>query len=182
MDSKELEIVRRMFDRRLSEAACVTFPANVETVSEEARTCVVTSEYGRYEDVRLFAVEDAGQKGMCIYPAVGADVVVSRLAGSNELVVISTGTVSRVAAEIGEDTSVNIEDGKITARCGDMMVEVTREGIRFGGKAQGLKNTLASLCDAISKLTVTIPQGTSGTPVNAPTFSLIKQHLNDYLI
>lgn len=181
MDSKELEIVRRMFDRRLSEAACVTFPAKVESVSEEARTCVVTSEYGRYEDVRLFAVEDAGQKGMCIYPAVGVDVVVSRLAGSNELVVISTGTVSRVAAEIGEDTAVNIEDGKITARCGDIAIEVTPEGIRFGGKAQGLKNTLSALCDAISKLTVTIPQGVSGTPVNAPTFSLIKQHLNDYL-
>ena len=106
----------------------------------------------------------------------------SRIASSNDLVVISTGTVSVITAEIGEDTAVNIDDKKITAQCGDIIVEVTPEGIRFGGKAQGLKNTLTALCDAISKLTVTIPQGTSGTPVNAPTFSLIKQHLNDYLI
>lgn len=182
MDSAELDKVRRMFARRLSEMACVTFPAKVETVNEGERTCVVTSEYGRYEDVRLFAVEDSAVKGACIYPAVGSDVIVSRVAASNELIVISTSEVARVAAFIGGDTAVDVEDGTITARCGDMTVEVTREGIKLGGKAQGLKNTLSAICEAISKLTVTIPQGTSGTPVNAQQFTLIKQHLNDYLI
>ena len=213
MTSKELNKVRDLFNRRMSEMASVIFPATVTSVDEAARICSVCGDMGEYEGVRLFAVEEAGKKGLCVIPANGSQVLVGRIGGSNELFVAMTGEVSKVIVTLPGDVAAVVDGDGITARAGmataivtsgritathganqiavdaagikaqagGMAFQITGGGIALGGEGGGLKDTLSALCRAISKLTVTIPGGTSGTPVNTAEFEAINEQLKRYL-
>lgn len=61
-------------------------------------------------------------------------------------------------------------------------LKMTQKGFTFNfGDDFSLKKTLTQILDAILQLTVTTGVGPSGTPINAQTFTDIKNSLNNYL-
>lgn len=162
--SKASNDLRITLDRRIHRAATGTFDGVVEAVDQSKRTCSVSVGDVTYEDVSLYAVENAQLKGFCIVPKVGSGVIVSRIGGSNMLYVAMFSEVDKVIVTIG-DSCFTITDNGFT---------VTRDG-------SGLKKTLQDLCDAIGRLTVSTSSGPSGVPINRAEFSAIKNELNKYL-
>lgn len=61
-------------------------------------------------------------------------------------------------------------------------LKMTQKGFTFNfGNDFSLKKTLTQILDAILQLTVTTGVGPSGTPINAQTFTDIKNSLDNYL-
>lgn len=61
-------------------------------------------------------------------------------------------------------------------------IKMTQKGFTFNfGDDFSLKKTLTQILDAILQLTVTTGVGPSGTPINAQTFTDIKNSLDNYL-
>ena len=195
--SKGNEELRRMFDRRLNEAAETVFYGEVSEVNEGARTCTVVMEGIPYENVLLYAVEKTELKGLVSIPKVGSTVLVERIANDRYFVVMFS-EVDKVLLTIGEKTEAEVTEESIRVKAGDKTavtvdaencllqvgestVKVTEKGLTFVKGGAGLKKTLGELIDAIMKLTVPTGVGPSGTPINAADFVKIKQGLNDYL-
>lgn len=191
------EEIRRMFDRRLQEAAETVFYGEVSAVDEEARTCTVVMEDIPYENVLLYAVENTELKGQVLIPRIGSTVLVERIANDRYFVAMFS-EVEKVLLTIREKTKAEISEENISIQAGDKttvtvdaencllqvgesMVKATEKGLTFVKGGAGLKKTLEKLIDAITKLTVTTGVGPSGVPINAADFIKIKQGLNDYL-
>ena len=194
---KENEGIRRMFERRLQEAAETVFYGEVSEVNEGSRTCTVVMEDIPYENVLLYAVENTELKGQVLIPRIGSTVLVERIANDRYFVVMFS-EIDKVLLTIGEKTKAEISEENISIQTGDKttvtvdaqncllqvgesMVKVTEKGLRFVKGGAGLKKTLEELIDAITKLTVTTGVGPSGVPVNVADFIKIKQGLNDFL-
>lgn len=195
--SKGNDELRRMFERRLDEAAETVFYGEVSAVDEEARTCTVVMEGIPYENVLLYAVEKAELKGLVSIPKVGSTVLVKRIANDRYFVVmfsevdkvlltIGEKTEAEVAEECvrikaGEKTAVTVDTENCLLQVGESVVKATEKGLTFVKGSAGLKKTLEELIDAITKLTVPTGVGPSGVPINVADFVKIKQGLNDYL-
>ncbi len=194
---KENEGIRRMFERRLQEAAETVFYGEVSEVNEGSRTCTVVMEDIPYENVLLYAVENTELKGQVLIPRIGSTVLVERIANDRYFVVMFS-EIDKVLLTIGEKTKAEISEENISIQTGDKttvtvdaqncllqvgesMVKATEKGLTFVKGGAGLKKTLEELIDAITKLTVTTGVGPSGVPVNVADFIKIKQGLNDFL-
>ncbi len=191
------EEIRRMFDRRLQEAAETVFYGEVSAVDEGARMCTVVMEGIPYENVLLYAVENTELKGQVLIPRIGSTVLVERIANdryfvamfsevAKVLLTIGENTIVEVSEECvriqsGEKTTVTADAEKCLLQVGESVVKATEKGLTFIKGGAGLKKTLEELIDAITKLTVTTGVGPSGVPVNVADFIKIKQGLNDYL-
>lgn len=167
--------------RRLSAAASQAMPGIVTAVDENERTATVAIDGLPYKDVRLHAVSDGRLKGFCFIPKVGSGVMVGRIGGSNELYVAMSSEVDRMFLTIAEKQSVEITDKLLEIKTDKSNLKITPAGFTLIRDGAGLKKTLADLCDAINRLTVTTSSGPSGLPINAAEFSAIKQELNKYL-
>lgn len=194
---KENEGIRRMFERRLQEAAETVFYGEVSEVNEGSRTCTVVMEDIPYENVLLYAVENTELKGQVLIPRIGSTVLVERIANDRYFVVmfseidkvlltIGENTIVEVSEECvriqaGEKTTVTADAEKCLLQVGESVVKATEKGLTFVKGGAGLKKTLEELIDAITKLTVTTGVGPSGVPVNVADFIKIKQGLNDFL-
>lgn len=99
--SKEIELLRQAFNRRLENMGATTFYAGVKAVDETARTCTVEMEGIPYEGVLLYAVEKAGLKGAVMIPAVGSTVLVSRIGGERYFVAMFS-VVDKIVWTAGE--------------------------------------------------------------------------------
>ena len=191
------EEIRRMFERRLQEAAETVFYGEVSAVDEEARTCTVVMEDIPYENVLLYAVENTELKGPVLIPRIGSTVLVERIANDRYFVAMFS-EVAKVLLTIGENTTVEVSEEcvriqsgekttvttdaeKCLLQVGESVVKATEKGLTFVKGGAGLKKTLEELIDAITKLTVTTGVGPSGVPVNVADFIKIKQGLNDFL-
>ena len=194
---KENEGIRRMFERRLQEAAETVFYGEVSEVNEGSRTCTVVMEDIPYENVLLYAVENTELKGQVLIPRIGSTVLVERIANDRYFVVMFS-EIDKVLLTIGEKTKAEISEENISIQTGDKttvtvdaqncllqvgesLVKATEKGLTFVKGGAGLKKTLEELIDAITKLTVTTGVGPSGVPVNVADFIKIKQGLNDFL-
>nr|DAJ85553.1 MAG TPA: hypothetical protein [Caudoviricetes sp.]DAX75404.1 MAG TPA: hypothetical protein [Caudoviricetes sp.] len=191
------EGIRRMFERRLQEAAETVFYGEVSAVNEGSRTCTVVMEDIPYENVLLYAVENTELKGQVLIPRIGSTVLVERIANdryfvamfsevAKVLLTIGENTIVEVSEECvriqsGEKTTVTADAEKCLLQVGESVVKATEKGLTFIKGGAGLKKTLEELIDAITKLTVTTGVGPSGVPINAADFIKIKQGLNDYL-
>lgn len=164
MGRKENEKLREVFNRRLREVADGSFWATVESVDESKRTCTVSDDGVSYEDVLLYAVENASLQGFCLIPRQGSRVIVSRLGGSSELYVSMFSEVDRLL--------LTIQGVSFT---------VTPKGFTIVRNGSGLRKTLEKLCEAIGRLTVPTNVGPSGIPVNKAEFEAIKADLTNYL-
>ena len=191
------EGIRRMFERRLQEAAETVFYGEVSAVNEGSRTCTVVMEDIPYENVLLYAVENTELKGQVLIPRIGSTVLVERIANdryfvamfsevAKVLLTIGENTIVEVSEECvriqaGEKTTVTADAEKCLLQVGESVVKATEKGLTFIKGGAGLKKTLEELIDAITKLTVTTGVGPSGVPVNVADFIKIKQGLNDFL-
>ena len=194
---KENEGIRRMFERRLQEAAETVFYGEVSEVNEGSRTCTVVMEDIPYENVLLYAVENTELKGQVLIPRIGSTVLVERIANdryfvamfsevAKVLLTIGENTIVEVSEECvriqsGEKTTVTADAEKCLLQVGESVVKATEKGLTFIKGGAGLKKTLEELIDAITKLTVTTGVGPSGVPINVADFIKIKRGLNDYL-
>ena len=182
MNGKAIAEIRR----RLAEFGTVpggtTFYATVMAVDEQRRTCTVQADGVAYDDVRLHAVADPQGKGFCFVPAVESVVLVSRIGGdSNELLVAMFSTVDRVLLTIGERVSAALDAEGVTFSAGDTTLEATTDGLELSRGTAGLLKSLSDLCDAIARLTVSTAVGPSSVPINSADFMAVKNELKQYL-
>lgn len=194
---KGTEEIRRMFERRLLEAAETVFYGEISEVDEGARTCTVIMEGISYENVLLYAVENTELKGLVLIPKVGSTVLVERIANDRYFVAMFS-EIEKALLTIGEKTKAEISEENISIRAGDKttvmadaencllqvgesVVKATEKGLTIIKGGAGLKKTLEELINAIMKLTVTTGVGPSGVPINITEFMKIKQDLNNYL-
>lgn len=180
-----------------------TFYATVESVDESARTCSVTTHEATFEDVLLHAVTDASIKGFCMIPATGSVVLVSRIGGSNELLVSLFSDIDRVLLTIGDKVEASIDDkeltyvsDKVSLKINGENVELNAEKVVFNGgdnkgmvKIQELTDKINALVDAHNSHTHTLMSGTvavagSATsqsnlaPITVPAITAKAQKLN----
>lgn len=177
---KDIAALRQAFFGSPADDAA-TFYATVTAVDEATRTCTVEAEGIPYEDVLLHAVADTGKKGFCFVPAVGSTVLVSRIGGSNELLVAMFSEVDKTLLTIGDKMTANLDVDGLTLAAGDTRLEATADGLELTRGGAGLLKTLSDLCDALTKLTVSTAVGPSSVPINIADFQKIKQDLNNYL-
>ncbi len=162
--SKQLDDMRRKLEGRMRSAGSVSAYGTVEKVDEVKRLCDVRIGGVVYENVLLYALENADLKGWVIIPKKGSNVVVSRIGSGSRLYVEMFSEIDKILATIDGTT-----------------FQLTAKGFTLMRAAAGLKKTLADLCDALAKLTVSTAVGPSSVPINVADFQKIKKELNDYL-
>lgn len=153
----------------------------VSSVNESDRTCTVKVENVEYEDVRLYGIVKGDLKGFCFIPKIESQVLVGRVGGSNELFVAMFTEVDKVLLTIGDKMQLTVEAENCCIQAENTVIRATPAGMTFVRGGSGLKKTLESLIDAITKLTVTTGVGPSGTPINVADFIKVKQELSNYL-
>lgn len=117
------ELRRAFFGSRADDAA--TFYATVTAVDEAARTCAVEAEGVPYDDVLLHAVADAGQKGFFFVPRIDSTVLVSRIGGSNELLVSMFSEVDRALLTLGDKVQASMDTDALTYKNDTVEVQIT---------------------------------------------------------
>lgn len=181
MNAKEIDELRRTIARRFRECAAGTFFGTVTAVDEKARTCTVEAEGVSYDGVMLYAVEDAGRPGWCMIPASRSVVLVSRLAGSNQLYVSMFSEVDKVVLTVGDNVAATLDANGLVLKSGSTTIQATTDGLVLARGSSGLKKTLSDLLDAIAELTVSTAIGPSSVPINIAKFQKIKADLENYL-
>lgn len=174
IDKQALEL-KKILNQRLRGSANSSFLATVAAVDESARTCTVTIDDQPYTDVRLYAVENADLKGVCMIPAVGSAVLVSRIGGSNELFVAMFSAIDRVV----------ITTEKVRAVISTDKVEVDCDEIVFNGgdnkgliKIEKLTTKINELVDSFNKhvhsgVIIGVSGGSGAPAVGAPGNSAV---------
>lgn len=181
MSAKEIDELRRTIARRFRECAAGTFFGTVTAVDEKARICTIEAEGVSYDGVMLFAVEDAGRPGWCVIPAAKSVVLVSRLAGSNQLYVSMFSEVDKVVLTIRDKVAATLDADGMVLKSDNTTMQATVDGLVLTRGSSGLKKTLSDLLDAIAQLTVSTAVGPSSVPINVAQFQQIKADLDNYL-
>lgn len=169
--NRDIEDIRRAL-RENTNGADPVFQARVLEVDETEFTCTVKQdERVEYTDVRLRAIVDGGLKGLAFIPKPGSWVLVGRIGKSNELYV----------AQFSEIDKIVFTGDRAEIKIGETAFRISEKGTLIKKGRSGLKKTLDDLLTALGQLTVTTPNGPSGTPMNAAAFSKIKAELSTYL-
>lgn len=169
--NRDIEDIRRAL-RENTNGADPVFQARVLEVDETEFTCTVKQdERVEYADVRLRAIVDGGLKGLAFIPKPGSWVLVGRIGKSNELYV----------AQFSEIDKIVFTGDRAEIKIGETAFRISEKGTLIKKGRSGLKKTLDDLLTALGQLTVTTPNGPSGTPMNAAAFSKIKAELSTYL-
>lgn len=182
MSYKKEGDIRRALAERLSQAANTILYGTVKSVNEAERTCTVTVDETDYEDVLLHAVADSGKKGFCFIPAEGSTVLVSRIGGSNELLVSMFSEVDKAQLSVGDKVTAALDaerleyaNDKVTLSVSGNEVRldadrITLNGGSLGGliKIEELTAKVNELIDAFNSHThpgvITAVSGGSGAP------------------
>jgi hypothetical protein len=139
-------------------------PAKVLSVDSNALTCNVEDiEENEVFDVRLRATLDGVKKGFVLLPKVGSSVLIANIGNSkNAYFVVAYSEVT-----------------KVTAWMDETKFEVDTAGLLLQKGEQTLRLILNDILNQIKLITVpvTTAPGTSGPPVNAAAFDLIKQRV-----
>lgn len=163
--SKEIDNLRRRLCAQFRGNDDVIFAGVVTEVDAKACTCTLRRDDAvDYFDVRLRSVLDGDTDGYVLIPAKNSTVMVGRIAGSNELIVLMCSVVDEV---------------RFTRE--KVKFHITASGFTIQRDDAGLKKTLDDLLTALQKLTVPTGVGPSGVPVNITDFQKIQQELTKYL-
>ena len=168
--SKEIDEIRRKFQRIFSGDGDAVFPAVVTEVNEEEFTCTVKrDEQVDYFDVRLRGLVKAELQGFAFIPKLQSTVLVARIGRSNELFVCQFTEVDKVVftdndLELKIDLeNIDIKKGeKITIHVDAEKLEVVNDKAKVTHEAEAL--TLLS-DQATIKITtggLTLKKGGSG--------------------
>lgn len=149
MSRQQAELINAF--RKLVATETVVIPGTVQKVDEGNGTLIVqTSEGLNYEDVRLRSVI-GDNDGVMVFPQVGSSVLMARINGSNNFVVISIEKVDKVKYFLS-----------------DKYLEMDKDGLQVSAGDDTLKKCLDDLLDQI--LTIY-------APMNKAAFTEIKQRL-----
>ena len=145
----------------------------VDAVDAEARTvdCTPLDEGAPLLGVNLQANQESGE-GVVLLPALGSYVVVSFLAPSVAVVVL-TEKVDKIGLKIG-DTTAEVVDGQVDIAVRDTTVKISPEGVVINGGGLGGMVKIAELTQKLNEFiaafnshTHTLPSGTvavAGSP------------------
>lgn len=173
-NQKEINQIRRNLRAMIIGGSVETFYAQVKSVDQKLRTCIVEAEV-QYDDVLLYAVEDKEAKGFCLIPKVDSTVLVSRIGGSNELFVTMFSEIDKVLLTIGEKVEAMIDDkemsyknDKVKLTIKDGKVELKADEIVFNGgdnkglvKIEELKKNLDALKEYATAINAALPSAFS---------------------
>lgn len=159
---RDITHIRQAMFGRSETAGC--FYASVKSVDEKKRTCVVADDNELdYEDVLLYAIENADLKGFVTIPAVDSQVLVSRIGSSNELYVAMFSEVDKVMLSIGEkvtaeitDAALNYTNDKVTLEIKENIVKLSADSIEFNDGELGGLVKVQELSDNLAKVTARI--------------------------
>lgn len=168
--SKENEELRRIFDRRLSEAGESVLYGKVTATDEAARTCTVEIDDIPYENVLLYAIEKPDLKGFVFIPAVDSQVLVKRI-GDDRYCVELFSVIDKALLTVGEKVTAALDaetlsykNDKVSLTITGAKVELTADEIVFNGgglgglvKIQELKDSLDSLKTFTEEMHTAIP-------------------------
>lgn len=181
MSGKKIDELSRAVDKRFSRASTQSFFARVKSVDDKKRICVVTVGELEYVDVLLYSTVKADLKGVHCIPKIGSQVVVSRLQGTDNLFVSQYSEVDKIIITIGDKVTAEMDDKSVDVKVNETEVKITDKGLTLVKGSFGLLKTLESLCDAITKLTVSTAVGASTPPINLADFTKIKTELKNYM-
>ncbi len=154
-----VKLIEEIHDRRAIKAIITGTATEVTDTS-----CTLTREEApELHGVRLNGIDDELESYATIVPKEGSEVLVGIVEGQK-----TEGVVLRCS-----------EVEKVIWKCGDTALTFSAGGYKMERSSESLKALLSDILDAINQLTVTTSAGPSGTPINAPAFSQIKQRLND---
>lgn len=159
---RDITHIRQAMFGRSETAGC--FYASVKSVDEKKRTCVVADDNELdYEDVLLYAIENADLKGFVTIPAVDSRVLVSRIGSSNELYVAMLSEVDKVMLSIGDkvtaeitDAALNYTNDKVALEIKENTVKLSADSIEFNGGELGGLVKVQELSDNLAKVTARI--------------------------
>jgi hypothetical protein len=159
--NRKIDDIVEGLKRHLNNAA-TSFIACVKT--DNGDTLDVEDLNGtKYLKVRKIATEK--KTGIIITPPAESYVIVSRIAGSNDLFVSMFSEIDKVEYKDTKGVECIIENGKISIK----------------NNSYGIKQAFDELIDAIGKLTVTTATGPSGIPINKAEFDAVKQKISNLL-
>lgn len=182
MSYKKEADIRRALSERLSQTANTILYGAVRSVNEAERTCTVTVDETDYEDVLLHAVADSEKKGFCFIPAAGSTVLVSRIGGSNELLVSMFSEVDKVLLSVGEKVTAALDaerleyvNDKVTLSVSDNEIRLDADQITLNGGSLGGLIKIEELTAKVNELigtfnshthpgVITAVSGGSGAP------------------
>ncbi|RBL88531.1 hypothetical protein [Chitinophaga flava] len=140
------------------------FQGIVQSVDDKEDTVAVELLDGyKIPDVRLKSVIKDGGK-ILLVPKTGSNVLLARIDGTDDYVVLTVHEVSRVLYKIG-NTTMNVDD----------------KGYLFKRENETLRKLFDDLLDAILQMRFTTQSGPTINLVNATTFQQIKNRVKNLL-
>lgn len=115
--SKQMDMIRQMFNNRLQVVSETSVYATIKEVDEAGRTC--KAEIGNiiYENILLYSVENPDLKGFVFIPAVDSIVLVSRV-GTDRMFVESFSEIDKVIFTLN-DLELVVDADNIDLRKGE---------------------------------------------------------------
>ena len=138
--------------------------ATVVFVDETNSSLTVKLDSGlELDDVRLRSVIKAGNK-VVLLPAVGSNILIGRIEGGDDYVVIAVEEIDKIIHIIGT-----------------VKIEIDLNGILIQKGTETLKKILDDLLAQIKLIIVPTNVGPSGNPLNAAAFDIIKTRVDNLL-
>ena len=141
--------IKRLFNERLKKTASTSFLAEVKEVQSKERTCTVEFEELNYEDVLLYSVVNSEKKGFVFLPKVGSKVMVTRIAGSNNLFVSMFSEVDKAILTIDEKMSVEVTDKEAKVNIGETAICVADKVAKVN-----IKDMAVEVTDKVAKVNI----------------------------
>lgn len=204
MSGKQIDAIRRSLriDAPIVEGGAIY--ATIKSVDADKRTCVVVDDLEmQYDDVLLYAIENADLKGFVALPKVDSVVLVGRIGDSNELYVTMTSQIDSVLLTVGDKVTASIDDkelkysnDKVSLNISGDKVTLDAEKIEINGgdnkgmiKIEKLTEKINSIIETFNGHTHTLTTGsvqvegtpakqTNVAPITVPAITSQAQTLN----
>ena len=169
MGKSEDDIVRGL--RQMMKGNDLTFPAVVTDNYPDKDYCDVTDLNGTlFPEVRKRAAVDSG-KGMVVTPVNNSTVIVSRIQESDSLFINMVSEIESIKWTLNNHVLLFDKDGWSS--------DMSSGKFDLKNNTTSLNKLFASVYDIISKLTVSTPNGPSGTPL-PPTITALEKFKTEF--
>ena len=152
------------------------------SLNEDAATVTVQTPDGSLPltDTLLLPITNP-TGGWLLIPADDADVIMGTVDGGGCRVILAATPLAKAILKVGGNTSIIAGDSGITLQAGNTTLALTATHLKLSTASDSLHALLADLLQALTLLTVPTATGTSGTPINAATFTALATRLSALL-
>lgn len=151
--SEKAELIRQGLQHLGKKVGPVqTMLAQVESIDEDAATCVLDEDGLLVNDVRLRPVLN-GKESITIYPKPGCWVLAVRIEDDEDWMVVAADEVDKYRLKVG-DTELEVKDGFLVKRGEDTLKEVLQliiEAVSVVVVLQGTNPDYTKLQEALTK-------------------------------